>query len=554
MKELTPEEQAQLDSMSDAEERPSIYQWGEDFQRRIIAMLLRDINFLIEAQGLVQAQYFENEVHKLLCRILFKYFEKYESVPHRVILEQELSDAIKEKDAKVRLYFQGEFSTVYDYYVPGLEERDYLRDRIVDFAKEQAVKVAFFKSLEILKNRDAEEKWTKVYGMLEDAMRVDRKFDIGHDYFHDYENRYRDTEKQMAEQDLFTSGFASIDNNLSDGGICRGEIASWMGLSGSGKSLALVRASLANLERDHKVLYITLEINETKTAQRFDAQLADPTRKWGIGINNLIENKDKVFESLANYVADKEDEKILLIKQFPGGEMDVPRLRAYLNQVKLEGFKADLVIVDYIGEMKDYPGMATWESRQRIVRDLRGIAVTENIGMFVAMQPDRRAKEVVRQGDLIDDDNLADSYGQVRPLDCLWSLNQMADEQVGNIARVKIIKHRSGEKGKIFFVKMDPETLQISEISREVYTEIKRQAVHNRDVDGEDVAAEKMAEQKYYKQQNGKKGKKAGEEPPRDAFNDEDVEIKMPGENSWVGTPPEQKTDNEEKEKQCQTK
>ncbi len=140
MKELTPEEQAQLDAMTDGEPKQDVYGWNEDFQRRILSMVLRDETFLAESQGIIEPVYFENDVHRLLCGILFRYFAKYGSPPHRVTLEQELSDAIKEKDAKVRLYYQGEFSIVYDYYVPGLEERDYLRDMTVTFAKEQAVK------------------------------------------------------------------------------------------------------------------------------------------------------------------------------------------------------------------------------------------------------------------------------------------------------------------------------------------------------------------------------------------------------------------------------
>ena len=104
----------------------------------------------------------------------------------------------------------------------------------------------------------------------------------------------------------------------------------------------------------------------------------------------------------------------------------------------------DLVIVDYVGEMKDYPNMPRWESRFQIVGDLRGIASQEDIVILTALQPDKSAKQLIREGRLIDDDNLADAYGQVRPLDCLWSLNRDQPDTDCGQARVKVIKHRSG--------------------------------------------------------------------------------------------------------------
>ena len=488
MKALTAEEQAQLDTMSAPDEESNVYDWGEEFQRRILGMLIRDKNFLIEAQGLVLPSYFENDAHKLICRLLFKYFESYKSIPNQISLEQELDEKIKDRDAKVKVYYRGELSAVYNFYVPGLEERDYLRDKLVDFAKDQAIKHAFFESLAILKKQEVEDKWVKVYGLLETAMKVDRNFDIGQDYFHDYEARYKRVQEAKERGDIFTSGFESIDNAL-DGGMCRGEIGSWIGTSGSGKSICLVTAAVANLKQHKKVLYITLEINEDKTAERFDFQLADPSNQWGVGVGNLYQHEDKVFDALSEFVADYEDERVLMIKQFPGGDMSVHEFKSYMNRIRLEGFSPDLVIIDYIGEMKDYTGMPTWESRQKIVRNLRGEAIRDNVCMLVAMQPDRKAKEAIRQGELIDDDNLADSYGQVRPLDCLWSLNRTADEIHGYLGRVKICKHRSGKSGTVFYIEQDQRTLQIREITKDNYTERKKKVDLAKEINRDEDAA-----------------------------------------------------------------
>jgi len=127
------------------------------------------------------------------------------------------------------------------------------------------------------------------------------------------------------------------------------------------------------------------------------------------------------------------------------------------------------VIIDYVGEMKDYPGMPTWESRQRLVRDLRGLAVEDQICILTAMQPDGRSREVIKLNGVIDDDNLADSKGQNRPLDALWSINQMNDEKECGLARIFTIKHRDGKSRFITHIEFNYDTLKMRQISENKY-------------------------------------------------------------------------------------
>jgi replicative DNA helicase len=278
-------------------------------------------------------------------------------------------------------------------------------------------------------------------------------------------------QKDEETRERFTSGFDRIDDALLGGGCHRGEIYSWIGMSGSGKSLALVGAALQNVVRlGKKVLYVSLEMGEDAIAERFDAQLS------GVDINKLQEGKERVKAAFEDKLRDKEDKRLLIIKQFPAGSMTVATLRAYMQQLQLLGFIPDLVVIDYIGEMKDYPGIPTYESRYRMVRDLRGLATEENICIFTAMQPNKDAREAQKKDGLgdgvIDDTNLADSYGQIRPLDGCWSINQMQSEKEAGIARIFVIKHRHGKSRFTFWAQFDKETLQIKQIAEDVYNKM----------------------------------------------------------------------------------
>jgi archaellum biogenesis ATPase FlaH len=384
-------------------------------------------------------------------------------------VNQEIEEFISEKTDKLKVYYRGEVNTIYSHYIPGLEDRDFILDRITDFAKDQALQAGVMETLRQLKMPKSKDKWAKIHDILQNALAVERNFDLGLDYFQTGEERYLRIIEQAEKGDVFITGFEDIDKNLLGGGMIRGEIGAWIGLSGSGKSLALVKNCIANLNKGRKVLYITLEIDRDRVAQRFDSMFTHPLN---IGINKLITQKDEVLQALNEYTQDYDDKRRLIIKQFPARTMDVPTLKAYYHQAKMRGFVPDLVIVDYIGEMKDYPGMPTWESRFKIVGDLRGFASQEKICLLTALQPDKRARELIRDGQLIDDDNLADSYGQVRPLDCLWSLNRrQADTECG-LARVKVIKHRSGKTRFHFHISIDPNTLWMEQITADTYREI----------------------------------------------------------------------------------
>lgn len=471
MSEFSPEEQAVLDSFVDPDgETVGQYEWDEELQRHILALMLTDRFFLIQSQGLVEPRYFTDEVHQLVSKILLNYFEEYKSLPNRIHLKQEVIDSTADKKPETKVHYLSELNTVYNYYVPGVDSREYLLNKITNFAKIMALKTAVTKIFDILKKTpENQSTWLQVQEIVRNALNVDRNIDIGLEYFQTFEERYQKMEEAVEQGDIFTSGFPHIDAALMGGGLGRGEMAAFLGISGTGKSLCLVGAALANLHAGKKVLYVSLEMDPYKVSERFDAQLADPQGIHGVTINNLQEKKDIVIQALRDYISDKEDERLLIIKQFPGGEMDVAKFRAYYTQVQQYGFQPDLVIIDYIGEMKDYPGIKTYESRYQIVRNLRGFAVEEQICIMTALQPNRSAKEAIKLGDVLEDENLADSYDQVRPLDALWSINVTKDEKDCNLGRIFISKHRSGESKKTLYVEYNKKTLRISEISHEKY-------------------------------------------------------------------------------------
>ena len=278
------------------------YDWDEDFQRHVISMLLLDRQFLLQGMNLVKASYFTNKAHSKACEILFKHFDEYKSTPDRIMLVQEIKDDLKGSEALP--YYLGELNTVYDYWQPGLDAREYLTDKIAYFAKIQALKQAFKESLDqINKNPEEAKTWDVVYDTLQKAMIVDRSFDIGTNYLKDKEARYKRMEIEEATGDVFPLGLGSVDQELKGGGYRRGQGIAVIADSGVGKSVMLACILAHNAVRGKKCLYISCENDEDEIADRLDSILT------GSPVQKLYDHKKEIFDKLDGTVAigQKED-------------------------------------------------------------------------------------------------------------------------------------------------------------------------------------------------------------------------------------------------------
>jgi len=463
---ITEREKELLESLVNPDDpREKKYQFDIPYQQSILGMLLCDKVFLIQSMQLIKSNYFVDKAHETICDILFEFFEKYSQLPSRFVINNEIKERFPD-DAKKRMIYTGEVEALISSYIPGLDSRDACLDKITEFAREQALRSAVSITLDLLE-RNEKNKWGRIEDTFRKALLVDRNFDLGLDYFQCLEERYDRMKAQQTDKEVFITGFDSIDSpekGLSAGGICRGEIASFMGSPGTGKSILLVKVAAQNIMRGKKVLYLSLEMDQDKIARRFDAMIAMDN------IRTLVERKEEVLSALRECVKGEEDKRRLIIKQFPAGTVDVPIIRAYLAQLQLQGWKPDMICVDYVGEFKDEEGVKTYESRQRAVRDLRGLATEENMAIFTAMQPNRRGREAQDNQGVIDDDMLGDSFGQARPLDALWSINVNAQEKQVGVGRIFVVKHRDGRSRYTIPFMQNKDTLDCREISFEVHS------------------------------------------------------------------------------------
>lgn len=466
------------------------YNWDDEFQRYVISLILLDRQFMLQAMDLVKPRYFTNRAHQMACSIAFDHFKRFAILPEKVFLVQEMKDKLRGN--KALPYYLGEVNVVFDYYKPGMDNRDYLIDKIHYFAKVMAVRGAYQDTVKLLeRNYESEDTWGQIHEMWRKALMVERNFDIGIDYFKSMKQRLSEEEETIDLANRFKTGLPSVDEEIG-GGFSRGEVMAIVAPSGVGKSLYLACLCAINLMRGKKGVYISCELKDKKVARRMDAILT------GLNIRTLTSYRDDVFQRIEELRAgivpinkkgdqkwfenslgegeclsipkDEEEFSPFIIKQFPSRSASVNTIRAYLSQLRFRGFKPDFIIVDYVGEMKDVPGMETHQSRAQIISELRGLAEEEDCFVAIALQPNRGGKEAGKERHgKIDDTHFADSFAQIMPLDGAISFMQNDLEKQEGVGRGYVIKLRDGKSRFMFYLSFDQENLRITEIHLDTY-------------------------------------------------------------------------------------
>ena len=180
MSELNQQEQERLANLLKEEDanQGSKFSWDDSFQTRLIGMLLTDRYFLVQSLDKLKPNYFSKEIHVTVTQILFEYFDKYKVLPEKWYLKEEITNLYKDRPAEIQIASQAELERVFDFYVPGVDSREALIDKITYFAKVQSVKIAFHKCLDkMTKAPEDEATWNYIYDQMRQTMLIDRNYE-----------------------------------------------------------------------------------------------------------------------------------------------------------------------------------------------------------------------------------------------------------------------------------------------------------------------------------------------------------------------------------------
>ena len=389
--------------------------YGYAFQVKVITSLLTDKSFLQQIADIIDPKYFESDANNWIVQTILDYQKEYKSSPTlevmKVKLEKVEHDVLKEQ-------IVGHLKDAWKYTES--EDLAYIKDQALDFCKNQEIKKAILSSVELLKNGD----YDGIKSTVDNALKAGADKDIGHEYMSSIEERYTDAVRHVQSTPW------EVINELTDGGLGKGELGVMVAPAGIGKSWALMNIGAHAVKNGKTVLHYTLELNEAYVGLRYDSVIT------GIANQNLKHYQEDVKDHLSKINGN------LIIKHYPTKTVSVMGLRAHIEKCIMQGKKPDVVIVDYADLLRGH-GQEKRHELEGIYEDLRGLAGEYELPVWTASQANRSALEE----DVIDASKVAESYGKVMVADFIISLSRKVQDKLAGTGRWHIIKNRFGPDG-----------------------------------------------------------------------------------------------------------
>tara|TARA_R110000796_G_scaffold40145_1_gene99595 strand:+ start:697 stop:2046 length:1350 start_codon:yes stop_codon:yes gene_type:complete len=403
--------------------------YGYSFQIKVIASLFTDKLFINQIAEILSPKYFESDANNWIVETVLEYHREFKTSPTLEVIkvkQQDLDhDVLKEQ-------IVAHMKDAWRYIEA--DDLPFIKQQAIDFCKNQEIKKAILGSVDLLKHGQYDEIKTKI----DDALKSGGDKDIGHDYMLSIEERYTDAVRDTKETPW------EVINDLTDGGLGKGELAVFVAPAGIGKSWGLINIGAHAIKKGMTVLHYTLELNQAYVGLRYDSVVT------GIANQNLKHYQSQVKEAL-----EKMDGE-LIIKHYPTKSVGVLGLRSHVEKCIMQDKRPDIIIVDYADLLKGH-GQEKRHELEGIYEDLRGMAGEYDIPVWTASQANRSALEE----DVIDASKVSESYGKVMVADFILSLSRKVQDKLAGTGRWHVIKNRFGPDGITLPSKMNTSNGQI---------------------------------------------------------------------------------------------
>ena len=399
-------------------------QYGHSFQTKAIGILITDRDFLQQIADIVSPDYFDNDAGKWIIRKALKYYNEYKTVPTMEVFKVELENLKQElQNVAVKDLLKQA------YKASKANDLNYVKDTFLDFCKNQTLKNALMKSVDLLELGDYDD----IRTLIDTALKAGTERDIGHEYIQEIEDRFREEARNVIETPW------PLINNLLSGGLGQGDLGLIAGGPGGGKSWALIALGAQAVKMGYTVIHYTLELSEKYVGRRYDACFTE------ISVGDITEHKEEVKENLNNLRGG------LYIREYPAGQATVNTLHAHLEKCKQQNIEPDLIIVDYADLLTSKSSKEKRDKLDDIYTNLRGLASEMKLPIWTASQVNRSgAREEIIQGD-----RMAEGYSKMMITDFAMSLSRSAEDKENGTGRWHVMKNRYGADGITYDSIMD---------------------------------------------------------------------------------------------------
>lgn len=453
--------------------------FNNNFLNQIIYHGIQNDVFLKKIRHIVPVNIFRTKEKEYLIKLIYSYYDEYKSSP---------------KDNFYDIFKEHEKSMGEDLYqrcikLIGLlkditgSNPEYILNTIDRAIRHFKLEEASIEFAIMIKNKKYDEAKSIILKAIKEPI-IDEPY---YDFFKDktfIEKRAGNNNYKMLTK------IDRLDKII--GGLQPSWLINILGATAGGKSFLMIELAVSAILQGLNVLFISLEMGKEQIDERIDmtmgfmcssknknssTEILEKTGKDWIklkkkvdsiyDVNKVLKNRQK-FKKIGNG-----NLKVIAFNRGRYNYLDVERLIDELEET--QGFFADVLIVDYLGIMKEIHSKQT--KKERIGENclgLKELAGKKNLIVISAMQGNRAAmKAKVFHSHLV-----ADDIDTIFNSDLVLALCQTETEEKQNKYRIYIAKYRHGNQHSSIGIirdlaigQMALDTFEVKEIKQEINKE-----------------------------------------------------------------------------------
>jgi len=402
---------------------------GYKFQTELINQILHPANkkFADRIIDIVHTNYFDNEYFRLIIATIKDYYEQFEKIPAWDTLETILKVEIKEKITQEYV-----FEITKEIRDLDVEDWEYVQRESLNFCRQQELKKANDKISKII-DQGQFGRYEECAEIMKEALAVGSEKDDGTSITEGWDT--------VLEEDFrhpVPTGISGIDN-LTDGGLSRGELGVVLAPYGVGKTTILTKIANTAYNVGVNVLQIVFEDKEDVIKRKHAACWS------GIELNQLSEDKETILKVIKDRTQGKEND--LIIRKFPSEGITVNHIKSYIRHLISIGFKPDLVVLDYIDCLESTRKYNDeWSGEGNVMRGFESMLAEYNIVGWTAVQGNRSSVSA----EVVTGDQMGGSIKKAQIGHFIMSVARTLPQKESNRATIAVLKSRFGKDGVIF--------------------------------------------------------------------------------------------------------
>lgn len=414
---------------------------GLEFQYRLISSFFVEPGFFGDLNSIIDQNMFTDSHLRGIVATIKDYYHKYGSMISYEMLMIKLNEKIQNDDE--RQYYVETIEKLKHTTTEGHEEIEEMAEKF--FKQQNLIKVAN-KLKDIAGDGDL-SKYDECQRILEEAMAIGRK---SNNESHPFDSI--DEDLSTLNVTTIPTGIERLDEILG-GGLDKGKVGLIICPMGAGKTsmttciagnAAAYRCEKNNYE-GYKVLQIVFEDKPRDMHRKYIAKLSQVEAK------DL--NKDDVTVDLVKGILSNHEDRELInnniiIKKLDTGEVKASDIKEIIRKLINEGFKPDLVIIDYFECIEPEYGSAKadiTEKEGRTMRKFETMAGELDVAIWIPTQGNRESIKA----EVVTNAEVGGSIRKNQIAQVVLSVARSTEDIKNKRATIAVLKNRSGGAGVV---------------------------------------------------------------------------------------------------------